>query len=295
MRLTIELVTAVAMISRFRRWFSIAVGVLLLQRLREVAHQLLRQVRDPPARRNRAAAGTAPAWRTTAGPTAPAASGPGRAPCARRARRRDGRNSICAVEQALRFQRADEVLLGAEARHAHPLHQADRLVLAVVVVAAPARRPRRSSPPAACCAPRASASSPAPAPLSRILMLTSWSEVSTPAELSMKSVLSSTPCSAASMRPRWVRPRLPPSPTTLQRSSLPSTRNRVVGAVADVGVGLAAGLDVGADAAVPQQVDRRLEDRVHQLVRASSRRRRRRCRALRALPASPGSTSALRG
>ena len=55
-------------------------------------------------------------------------------------------------------------------------------------------------------------------------MFTSWSEVSTPAELSMKSVLSSTPCCAASMRPSWVRPRLPPSPTTLQRRSRPSTR-----------------------------------------------------------------------
>jgi hypothetical protein len=49
-------------------------------------------------------------------------------------------------------------------------------------------------------------------------MFTSWSEVSTPAELSMKSVLMappwpSPPDSAYSIRPRWVRPRLPPSPT----------------------------------------------------------------------------------
>ncbi|MDQ1092969.1 hypothetical protein QE400_002382 [Xanthomonas sacchari] len=41
----------------------------------------------------------------------------------------------------------------------------------------------------------------------------------------------------------------------------------VVGAVADVAVGLAGGLDVGADAAVPEQVHRRLEDGVHQVVR----------------------------
>ena len=41
----------------------------------------------------------------------------------------------------------------------------------------------------------------------------------------------------------------------------------VVGPVADVGVGLAARLDVRADAAVPQQVDGRLEHRRHQLVR----------------------------
>ena len=55
-------------------------------------------------------------------------------------------------------------------------------------------------------------------------MLTSWSLVSTPAELSMASVFSRTPLSAASMRPSWVRPRLPPSPTTLQRNCAPVTR-----------------------------------------------------------------------
>ena len=55
-------------------------------------------------------------------------------------------------------------------------------------------------------------------------MFTSWSDVSTPAELSMKSVFTSTPALAASMRPRWVMPRLPPSPTALQRSSPPLTR-----------------------------------------------------------------------
>ncbi|KAG0731201.1 hypothetical protein G6F23_015542 [Rhizopus arrhizus] len=59
-------------------------------------------------------------------------------------------------------------------------------------------------------------------------MLTSWSEVSTPAELSMKSVLSSTPAWAASMRPSWVMPRLPPSPTTLQRSSPPFPRRALL-------------------------------------------------------------------
>ncbi len=49
-------------------------------------------------------------------------------------------------------------------------------------------------------------------------MFTSWSEVSTPAELSMKSVLTSPPASAYSILASWVRPRLPPSPTTLARS-----------------------------------------------------------------------------
>ena len=59
-------------------------------------------------------------------------------------------------------------------------------------------------------------------------MLTSWSEVSTPAELSMKSVLSNTPLRAASMRPFWVRPRLPPSPTILQRRSSPLMRSALL-------------------------------------------------------------------
>ena len=56
-------------------------------------------------------------------------------------------------------------------------------------------------------------------------MLTSWSEQSTPPELSTKSVLMRPPFNAYSMRPRCEKPRLPPSPTTLQRSSAPFTRN----------------------------------------------------------------------
>ena len=55
-------------------------------------------------------------------------------------------------------------------------------------------------------------------------MFTSWSEVSTPAELSMKSVLIRPPDRAYSMRPRWVSPRLPPSPTQRLRRSPPFTR-----------------------------------------------------------------------
>ncbi len=60
-------------------------------------------------------------------------------------------------------------------------------------------------------------------------MFTSWSEVSTPAELSMKSVLirppaPSQPCRLYSIRPRWVNPRFPPSPTQPARRSAPSTR-----------------------------------------------------------------------
>ena len=71
-------------------------------------------------------------------------------------------------------------------------------------------------------------------------MLTSWSEQSTPAELSMKSVLIRPPFSANSMRPFWVQPRLPPSPTTRQRSSSAVDADGVVGAVLRLGMALAA-------------------------------------------------------
>ena len=92
---------------------------------------------------------------------------------------------------------------------------------------------------------------------SRILMLTSWSEVSTPAELSMKSVLIRPPPSAYSIRAAlgeaevaaladdpgpqlgWRRPG-PRRWTGRRRRRCDSVR----------------GLDVGADAAVPEQVDR---------------------------------------
>jgi len=59
---------------------------------------------------------------------------------------------------------------------------------------------------------------------SRILMLTSWSEVSTPAELSMKSVFIRPPSSEYSILAAWVRPRFPPSPTTRARSRVASIR-----------------------------------------------------------------------
>ncbi len=72
---------------------------------------------------------------------------------------------------------------------------------------------------------RSAASAPvAIARCRRILMFTSWSEVSTPAELSMASVLMRPPASAYSTRARWVNPRLPPSPTTRHRSSVASMR-----------------------------------------------------------------------
>ena len=74
-------------------------------------------------------------------------------------------------------------------------------------------------------------------------MFTSWSEVSTPAELSMKSVLirpplPSQPIWAYSIRPSWVRPRFPPSPTHFGTQLAAVDADRVVGLVTGVGVGL---------------------------------------------------------
>ncbi len=55
-------------------------------------------------------------------------------------------------------------------------------------------------------------------------MLTSLSEQSTPALLSMKSVLIRPPCWLNSIRAAWVMARLAPSPIALARSSAALTR-----------------------------------------------------------------------
>ncbi len=78
-------------------------------------------------------------------------------------------------------------------------------------------------------------------------MLTSWSEVSTPAELSMKSVLTRPPASAYSILASWVMPRFPPSPITLHPQRRRVDPDRVVRPVTDIGVRLARRLDVSAD------------------------------------------------
>ena len=56
-------------------------------------------------------------------------------------------------------------------------------------------------------------------------MLTSLSEQSTPPALSTASVLIRPPRKPNSTRPSWVKPKLPPSPTTLACNSLPLIRN----------------------------------------------------------------------
>ena len=103
-------------------------------------------------------------------------------------------------------------------------------------------------------------------------MLTSWSEQFTPAELSIASVLMRPPPSANSIRPRWVKPRLPPSPTTRHRSSPASIRTASLSLSPTSALRLGRRLDVGADPAVPQQVHRRPQDRADQLVRRAAPR-----------------------
>ena len=195
----------------------------------------------------------APRARSTSAPArpTPAASmtclAPGGTPARGRARRA--------------LQRPDEPLVHREHRGRLEPRVAEQDVLLVVVARAPARRPRRSSRRAARCALGAGSAPSRTAWSSRILMLTSWSEVSTPG-----GVVDGVGVDAATRpaRRRGVldaaelgEPRLPPSPTTLRAQLRPVDPDRVVGLVADVGVRLGAGLDVGADAAVPEQVDRR--------------------------------------
>ena len=98
-------------------------------------------------------------------------------------------------------------------------------------------------------------------------MLTSWSEQLTPPALSIASVLIRPPPSAYSIRPRWVRPEVAALADDAAAQLRAVDADGVVGLVARVGVGLRGGLDVRADAAVPQQVDRRAQDRPDQLVR----------------------------
>ena len=104
---------------------------------------------------------------------------------------------------------------------------------------------------------------------SAILMLTSWSEVLTPAELSMKSVLMRPPrCSeldAGALRHAEVG-----AFADHFRAHLGSRDAQgIVGAVADIGVRLGRGAQVGADAAEPEQIGLAFQDGADQLVGAS--------------------------
>ncbi len=96
-------------------------------------------------------------------------------------------------------------------------------------------------------------------------MLTSWSEVSTPALLSIASVLMWPPLAGVLDPAELGQAEVAALADDLRAQVGAVDPDGVVGLVAHVGVRLGAGLDVGADAAVPQQVDRGGQDRPHQL------------------------------
>jgi len=73
------------------------------------------------------------------------------------------------------------------------------------------------------------------------------SDVLTPAELSMASVLSLMPQSAAST-PALSHSKIGALPTTLQRSSAPGDPDRVIGAVADRFISLGGSAYIGSNA-----------------------------------------------
>ncbi len=101
---------------------------------------------------------------------------------------------------------------------------------------------------------------------SRILMLTSWSEVLTPATLSIASVLILPPPQRV-LDPRALREaEVAALADDLAAQLVAVDADGVVGLVAGLDVRLGGGLHVGADAAVPQQVDGRPQDRLDQLV-----------------------------
>ena len=97
-------------------------------------------------------------------------------------------------------------------------------------------------------------------------MLTSRSELLTPPTLSIASVLMRPPrggeLDAPALRDAEVAALADDAAAQLRAVDA----HRVVGLVADVGVRLGRGLHVGADAAVQEQVDRRLQQRADHLV-----------------------------
>ncbi len=197
--------------------------------------------------------------------------GPGQRLAARLAlgqRRRRRQRLDGAVEQAARLERAHEADLVRESRPSPCLRGTrKRQRLLVVVGEHELRRLRRSSRQQLVARRARSALPLRIAEASAILMLTSTSEQLTPPELSIASELQAPPSRPNSMRARWVTPRLAPSPITLARTSARGDADRIIGAVAGVLVALACRPDIGADAAEPQQVDWRLEDRIHDLGR----------------------------
>ncbi len=104
---------------------------------------------------------------------------------------------------------------------------------------------------------------------SRIFRLTSWSEQSTPAELSIASVLIRPPRPVVLDSPLLREAEVPALGDDAGANLGAVDPDRVVRAVAHVRVRLVGRLDERPDAAVPEEVDGRLQDRCDHLVRRS--------------------------
>ena len=127
-------------------------------------------------------------------------------------------------------------------------------------------------------------------------MFTSWSEVSTPALLSIASVLMQPAAQRVLDAAQLGEAEVAALGDRLrQRRSRAVDAQRVVRLVADVGVALGVRLHVGADAAVVEQVDRRAQDARGSARRACTRRRAGRCRAAARTSSVIGTDFAVRG
>ncbi len=241
------------------------VGVLLLQRLREVAQQLLGQVRVLRDVRFQQLLegddlGVGQQHRQLR-------TGQALATHLARGQFGIGRQELdLAIEQALLLQRADEVLLGTQALDAHPLHQADGLVLAVVVHQ---HQPgdlvghRRQQLVALFDGELLGAHHVVEQDLDVDLVVGGINAGGVVDEVGVEQHAVMRGLDAAELGHAQVAALA----HDLAAQLAAVDAQAVVGAVADIGVALAGRLYVGADAAVPHQVHRRLERGVDQLGR----------------------------
>ena len=157
------------------------------------------------------------------------------------------------------------MLLGAEARHAHPLHQADRLVLAVVVVehqAGDLVGHRLEQRIAVGELQLAGLHLRVEQDLDVHLVVGGVHAGGVVDEVGIEQHAVARGLDAAELGHAQVAALADHAATQVAAIDA----DRVVGAIADIGVLLGAALDVGADAAVPQQVDRRPEHRRQQCI-----------------------------
>ena len=244
-------------------------GVLLLERLREIAHQFFRQVRifrhvgteqlleqhDLRVRQQyrQLRPGQADAARLAVGDFGIA-----------------GQIFDLAIKQPLRFQRADKVLFGSKSRQRHPLHQTQRLILAIVVV----EHELRDFIGHRCEQLVALGHG-------QFFTLHFRVEQDFNVDLVIGGVYAGRVVDKIGVEQHTVQCGV--DAAKLGQTEIAALAHyfaaqftavdaqTVVGAVADIGMGFAGSLDVRADAAIPQQINRRLENLVHHLHRAHRR------------------------